>query len=67
MKTIDMTPGKKTFLVPTAVIRDGISYMGPEVKIQANSGQDARERVQKEGYTPNSYFPPREIKSWRRR
>jgi hypothetical protein len=55
---IDLTTPTKTFVVSTT--KGG--YMGPDIKINAHNATDAAERVKQAGYTPNSYFPPEEVK-----
>ena len=64
MIEIDLTIGSKIFRVPTTVIRDGIAYMGPDVKVNARSEEHAKTVAQQAGHIPNPHFPPKEIKSW---
>lgn len=60
---IDLTKGDKTFVVPTSVIRNNRSYMGPDVKVNARDSEHAKQVVQEAGHTPNSYFFPKEVKN----
>jgi hypothetical protein len=61
MKEIDLTIPKGVYKVPVVDTRNGVDYMGPDIKINANDRWDAIERVKKLGYKPNQYFPPEEI------
>jgi hypothetical protein len=60
--TIDLTSGTRTFEVPTAVIREGTSYMGPTVKVTARDAAHAKDLTKQAGYSPNRYFGPTEVR-----
>ena len=62
MTQIDLTHPTKTFIVQTSVRIGAELYMGPEVKINANSALDAEKRAIDHGHMPNKYFPPQEVK-----
>jgi hypothetical protein len=63
MAVIDLTTPTRVFDVPTAVKRDGASYMGPDVRINAHSAADAITRVRAAGHTTNERnFYPTEVK-----
>lgn len=58
MNEIDLTIPKDTYRVPVVVTRHGVNYMGPDVKVNAHSAEDAVRRVKEAGYRPNSWFGP---------
>ena len=60
---VDLTTPPRTYDVCTAEKRGGSWYMGPTVRINARSESDAKTRAEQAGYTPNDYFPPKEVKS----
>lgn len=62
MDEIDLTVPKHEYRVPVVNTRNGVDYMGPDVKINAHSEADAIKRVEKAGYKPNSYFGPTKVK-----
>lgn len=62
---IDLTEGTKEYIVPTRVVRGGIAYMGPDVKVNAKDKNDAKRVASKAGHQPNEHFPVREVKSTR--
>jgi hypothetical protein len=59
--TLDYTTPKKVFRVSTAVTRNGVAYMGPDIKVNARDAQHAEEVAKSLGHEPNRYFPPREV------
>ena len=59
---IDLTIPNRQFRVSTTVVRDGIGYMGPSVKINAHDAADAVRRVERAGHKANPHFPPEEMK-----
>lgn len=61
-KTLDYTIPKKVFTVATSVIRDGVAYMGPDIKVNARDVGHAQEVAKSLGHTSNRYFPPVEVK-----
>jgi len=66
MSEIDLTIPTKQYSVPTVETRDGLDYMGPRVKINANNSQDAIKRVEQAGYKYNNYFQPEDVTPDRR-
>ncbi len=62
MNTVDLTVPTRKFVVSTQKLDSNhVARMGPEVKINAHNSADAIKRVEQAGYTPNDYFPPKEI------
>lgn len=61
MSEIDLTIPTSQYSVPTTVVRNGIGYMGPNVKINANNSQDAINRIEQAGYKYNNHFQPENI------
>lgn len=61
MSTVDYTKPDKIFTVPTSVTRNGVAYMGPDVKVNARDAEHAKEVAKEFGHTLNRYFPPREV------
>ncbi len=66
-KMIDLTKGDKTFIVSTRVVRDGVAYMGPDVKVNARNAEHAKDVTRDNGHIPNPYFPPKEVKDYVKR
>ena len=62
MKEVDLRPGTREFVVPTAVTRNGTNYMGPDVRVNARDLEHAKEIVRQNGHEVNRYFEPTEIK-----
>lgn len=61
MSTVDYTKPDKIFTVPTSVTRNGVAYMGPDVKVNARDAEHAKEVTREFGHRPNPYFPPKEV------
>lgn len=59
---IDLTKGSKEFVVPTSIVRDGVAYMGPDVKVTARDASHAKEVASGAGHQPNPNFGLREVK-----
>lgn len=57
MNQIDLTKGDRTYVVPTKVVRFGIAFMGPDVKVTARDTGHAAEQVKAAGHELNSSFP----------
>ena len=55
---VDLTSGSNTYIVPTS--KDG--YMGPDVKVTANSESQAKQKVEQAGYNVNKHFPVEQVK-----
>lgn len=62
---IDLTVPQREFRVPTTVKRNGVAYMGPEVRINAHNAEDAIRRIEQAGHTYNNNFRPDEVEKRR--
>jgi hypothetical protein len=59
---IDYTQPTKTYKVSTTVVRAGVAYMGPDIKVNARDAKHAEAVAREKGHEPNKHFPPEEVK-----